>query len=51
MGKKKLSVYQIVFIAVMAAVVCVVTFFRFPLPVEVVPMAARRIMRSAAEYA
>ena len=31
MEKKKLSVYQIVFIAVMAAVVCVVTFFRFPL--------------------
>lgn len=28
---KKLSTYRIVFIAVMAAVVCVVTFFRFPL--------------------
>ena len=29
--KKKISVYKLVFVAVMAAVVCVVTLFRFPL--------------------
>ena len=28
---KKFSTYRIVFIGVMAAIVCVVTFFRFPL--------------------
>ena len=31
METRKFSVYKLVFIAVMAAVVCVVTFFRFPL--------------------
>lgn len=31
MKEKKFSTYQIVFVAVMAAIVCVVTFFRFPL--------------------
>ena len=30
MKEKKFSTYQIVFVAVMAAIVCVVTFFRFP---------------------
>ena len=29
--KSAFSTYRIVFIAVMAAIVCVVTFFRFPL--------------------
>lgn len=29
--QKEISIYRIVFIAVMAAIVCVVTFFRFPL--------------------
>ena len=31
MKERKFSTYQIVFVAVMAALVCVVTFFRFPL--------------------
>ena len=31
MKEKQFSTYQIVFVAVMAALVCVVTFFRFPL--------------------
>ncbi len=31
MEKKKLNAYKIAFIGVMAAIVCVVTFFRFPL--------------------
>lgn len=31
MKEKKFTTYQIVFVAVMAAIVCVVTFFRFPL--------------------
>lgn len=31
MKEKKFSTYQIVFVAVMAAIICVVTFFRFPL--------------------
>ena len=30
MKEKQFSTYQIVFVAVMAALVCVVTFFRFP---------------------
>ena len=31
MKEKQFSTYQIVFVAVMAAIICVVTFFRFPL--------------------
>ena len=31
MGEKKYSIQKIIYIGVMAAIVCVITFFRFPL--------------------
>ena len=43
MKERKFSTYQIVFVAVMAALVCVVTFFRFPLLGSKVHFAKRHV--------